>query len=162
MLEAEPTSTYHAKYRALARRHPSRTPAELLAALMATTPGQEGKWFAAAKRAELFDLAAELAHRGPCDPRTLCRAARDHADVNPGFAIEAGVAALRWLLEGHGFELTGRDVREIYAHTMKAARHAGRSEQVHARLRALARPEAVNHRFVMRVIGPALEGLSSP
>ncbi len=37
----------------------------------AHTPGDEGKWFAAAESAKLFDEAIELANRTPCAPQTL-------------------------------------------------------------------------------------------
>ena len=60
----------------------------------------EGKWFAAAKDAKLFDEAIALANATPCDPKTLTRAARDFAQTNPAFAVEAGLAALRWLVRG--------------------------------------------------------------
>ena len=43
-------------------------------------------------------------------PKTLTRAARDFADERPEFAVEAGLAALRWLVEGYGYEITGADV----------------------------------------------------
>ena len=38
----------------------------------------------------------------PCSPQTLTCAARDFADTNPTFALEAGVTAIRWLAQGHG------------------------------------------------------------
>lgn len=59
--------------------------------LVAETPGEEGKWFAAAKDAKLFDKAIALANLTACSPQTLTRAARDFADTNPAFALEAGV-----------------------------------------------------------------------
>jgi hypothetical protein len=73
---------------------------QILTDLMATIPGDEGKWFATAKELELYDLALELAHRSPCDPKTLTRAARDYLDSEPAFALESAIAALRWLSEG--------------------------------------------------------------
>lgn len=50
-----------------------------LSDLVRLTPGDEGKWFAAAKDARLFDEAIALANQTPCDPKTLTRAARDSA-----------------------------------------------------------------------------------
>lgn len=82
---------------------------------MASTSGDEGKWFATAKQVGLFDGAVQLAKRAPCDSKTLTRAARDFADRRPEFAIEAGVAALRCLFEGYGYEITGADVWAAYA-----------------------------------------------
>ena len=58
-------------------KYPNKTKAEVLADLVEHTPGHEGKWFAAAKSAKLFDEAIALANQTPCSPQTLTRAARD-------------------------------------------------------------------------------------
>jgi hypothetical protein len=92
---------------------------------------------AAAKDAALFDEAAALANRSPCSPQTLTRAARDFAEKNPLFAIEAGMAALRCLVEGYGYDVTNVDVLGAYRFTMKAAENAGYAEATHARIRDL-------------------------
>lgn len=94
--------TYLATFRAISKKYPHKQPSEILADLAANTPGEEGKWFAAAKEARLYDLALDLARRSPCDPRTLARAARDFAERLPAFAVEAGVLSLHWIVEGHG------------------------------------------------------------
>src|SRR5438132_4230826 len=44
---------------------------EILRDLIRTTPGEEGKWFAAAKEEGLYDVALAVARSSPCDPRTL-------------------------------------------------------------------------------------------
>ncbi len=58
-------STYIARFRSLAKKYPSIAPATLLADLVASTPGESGKWFAAAKSAALFDEAIALAAARP-------------------------------------------------------------------------------------------------
>ena len=87
-------STYLATFRAVASKYPDRAPSDILRDLVASTPGEEGKWFAAAKSAGLYEEAIELANRTPCDPKTLTRAARDLTETEPRFALEAGLAAL--------------------------------------------------------------------
>jgi tetratricopeptide (TPR) repeat protein len=96
-IEANQGTTFLATFRSIVKKYPTKAPAKILDDLVASTPGQEGKWFAAAKDARLFDAAIALAQRTPCDPRTLTRAARDFAATNPRFAVEAGLAALRWI-----------------------------------------------------------------
>ena len=155
-LEATRGTSHLATYRALARKYPERRPAELLADLVATSPGEEGKWFATAKELGLLDEAIRLANETPCDPRTLGRAARDFADRQPAFAIEAGLAALRWLAAGHGYEITGADVWLAYASAVKAARNAGREALVRDRIRKLAAAEPGAGGFVARVLGREL------
>lgn len=155
-LAATRRSTYLATFRALARKYPHLPPERVLRDLADSTPGEEGKWFAAAKDAGLFDLAVQLAGQSPCDPRTLTRAARDFAEENPGFAIEAGVAALRWLVEGYGYEITNIDVREAYNETMRAAEAGGRRQETLERIRALVEGETFGERFVTKVLGKGL------
>jgi hypothetical protein len=104
----------------------------------------------------LFDAAIRLANRAPCDPKTLTRAARDFADERPEFAVEAGLAALRWLVEGYGYEITGADVWAAYANTMKAAEKVGRGGEVRDRIRTLVASETYGERFVARILGREL------
>jgi hypothetical protein len=124
-IEANQGGTHLAKFRAIARKYPHKQPAEILRDLVAGTPGSEGKWFAAAKDAGLFDIAVELANASPTDPRTLTRAARDFAETQPTFALAAGLAALRWMSIGYGYEITGADVLDAYTATTRAAAAAG-------------------------------------
>jgi len=155
-LEATRGASYLATYQALARKYPQKGPEELLGDLVANTPGDEGKWFAAAKEVGLFDEAIRLANRAPCDPKTLTRAARDFADRRPEFAVEAGLAALRWLVEGYGYEITGGDVWAAYTCTVKAAENGGRTAEVRERIRTLVASETSGERFVTRILGREL------
>jgi Zn-finger nucleic acid-binding protein len=93
-LRANRHGTYLATFRAVAKKYPHKKPGEILADLVNSTPGEEGKWFAAAKDAGLYDEALALASRSPCDPKTLTRAARDFAQRQPAFATQAGYLAL--------------------------------------------------------------------
>ena len=152
-IEANRRTTYLATFRALAAKYPHKAAADLLRDLVAASPGEEGKWFAAAKSAGLYREAIELVTSSPCDPGTLSRAARDMAATEPRFAVEAGLAALRWLAEGYGYEITNLDVRDAYRHTMQAATNAGCAEQVLERIRALVAAEKRGDRFVGRALG---------
>ena len=62
-IEANQGTTHLATFRAMAKKYPDRPAAGILRDLIATEPGAEGKWFAAAKDAGLLDLAASLARR---------------------------------------------------------------------------------------------------
>ncbi len=157
-VDANRTGTYLAWFRAIVRKYPHRPPADILADLVEHTPGEEGKWFAAAKDAKLFDAAIALANRSPCSPQTLTRAARDFAETNPAFAIEAGLAALRWLIEGYGYEISSLDVSNAYSFTMKAAQNADRSDEVQERIRSMVAATRGEHLAVgvlARLLGPA-------
>jgi len=132
-----------ATYRSIARKYPEREPAQILRDLIAPPPGEEGKWFAAAKEAGQIEMAGELANQSPCDPKTLTRAARDFVEKNPGFALTVGLVALRWLSAGYGYEVSGADIWAAYSHTMAAAEHLGRHEEVRERVRVLVCQQGV-------------------
>jgi len=157
-IEANQGTTFLATYRSISRKYPVKAPAQVLDDLVASTPGQEGKWFAAAKDAELFDDAIALAKRSPCDPRTLARAARDFAATRPGFAIETGLAALYWIAAGHGYEITALDVLTAYSGTMEAAKNAAAIDQTRTRIRELLTgPKSPSKDFVSQALGRVLD-----
>jgi hypothetical protein len=158
-LRASRAGTHLATLRAVAQKYPQRSPAEVLADLVPTTLGEEGKWFAAAKDAGLYDEALSLASRTPCDPRTLTRAARDHAEKQPAFAVRAGLLALHWLVQGYGYEITAADVWAAYRTTMTAAEQQGSAAETRERIRAMLAGETFGERFVTKVLGREL-GLS--
>jgi hypothetical protein len=85
--------------------------------------------------------------------KTLTRAARDFARTNPAFAVEAGLAALRWLVRGYGYEVTSVDVRAAYSHILTAAARAGVDGAVRTRIRTLFDDPATRSGFVASVIG---------
>mgnify|MGYP001237970611 CR=1 FL=1 len=113
--------------------------AEILADLNKTTPGEEGKWFATAKELKLFDLAPELTKRGLCDPTTLTRTSSDYVDSAPGFAPGAAMAALRWLSDGRGYEVTSIDVVEARDRAMDAATRLNKADEVGEQIRLIVK-----------------------
>ena len=52
-------------FRAVAKKYPELAPDKLLGHLIASTPGESGKWFATAKTLKLLDRATQLAWASP-------------------------------------------------------------------------------------------------
>jgi hypothetical protein len=102
--------------------------------------------------AKLFDEALTLASRSPCDPRTLTRAARDHAEKQPAFAVDAGFLALRWLAEGYGHEVTAADVWAAYGSTLATAKKQGTEVECWTCIRKMLEAENKSTRFVTRIL----------
>jgi tetratricopeptide (TPR) repeat protein len=96
-IAARQGTTFLATFRAIARKYPTQAPAKILDDLVASTPGQEGKWF----------------------------------------AVEAGLAALRWIVAGVGYEITGTDVLAACSNTLDAARNGGWVNETEGRIRGL-------------------------
>jgi hypothetical protein len=82
------------------------------------------------------------------------------AGKEPRFALEAGIAVLRWLLQGYGCEITSLDIRQAYDCTVNAAAHAGCASETLQRLSDLVAKENQQERFVSRALEHGL-GLKS-
>ena len=158
-IEANQSTTNQATFRAVAKKYPDKAAVDILNDLVQSQPGAEGKWFAAAKEAGLFDAALELAGRSPTDPRTLARAARDYAVERPGFAVNAGLMALYWIASGHGYDITGIDVLDAYDAVMQAGRAAGMEDVLtKGHVRQLIDGCPANGDFVRKVLARQLAG----
>ncbi|MBI5518306.1 MAG: hypothetical protein HY909_31330 [Deltaproteobacteria bacterium] len=153
---ATQSGTFLASFRMVIKKYPHKGPAEVLADLVRATPGDEGKWFAAAKEAGLCAEALALAGRAPCDPKTLTRAARDHLDTQPAFALGAGILALHWLVQGVGYDITSADVWAAYRATIAVAERHGNVAGVRERVRALVASVGAGGPFVRQVLGREL------
>ncbi|WP_342119191.1 hypothetical protein [Pseudoduganella sp. OTU4001] len=113
-------TTNLAIFRSIRKKYPAMDSETILRDLAASKPGQEGKWFAAAKDAGLYDLAIELVKQSPTDPRTLIRAGRDFAQRQPEFALAASLAALSYIAQGVGYEITGMEVYSAWEAALQA------------------------------------------
>jgi len=152
-IEATYATTNLATFKAIAKKYPNMPPERILRDLVASQPGQEGKWFAAAKDAGFFDLAIELANRSPTDPKTLIRAARDFAVKRPDFAMASGMTALHGIMRGYGYDITGVDVLDAYAAVLEAANTAGVDEAtIKADMQFLISGNRTGGEFVQRVL----------
>ncbi len=151
-LEANRASIYLATCRLVSRKYPEIDADRLLTDLIATTPGEEGKWFATAKTLKRFDLAMQLAWKSPCDPKTLIRAARDNVGKAPAFAAEVALAALHWICQGRGYELTALDVLTAYRLATEAGEALGQSAQVALRIQTMLKPTTREVRWVREIL----------
>jgi hypothetical protein len=156
-LDACDGATRSSIFRCVVKKYPQRAPETILNDLVASQPGQEGKWFATAKNCGLFKLAVELAQRSATDPRTLIRASRDFALERPSFALAVGMTALRGIARGEGDAVSGTEVLDAYAASLRAAAAGGvQPAAVNADIRAIIAGAGRGGEFVQRVLGPRL------
>jgi len=157
-LSANQGTTHLATFRAIVKKYPHKPAAEILRDLVACQPGSEGKWFAAAKDAGLFDLAIELVSQSPTDPRTLVRATRDYAEQRPDFALSAGLTALYWMSRGYGYQITATDVLDAYKSLILAANHAGIAEtQIKAQIQETIGAQTPGNAFMLSTLNYLLK-----
>ena len=160
-LEANRHGTYLGTFQAMTSKYPRIEPKAILGDLVDRTPGEEGKWFVAAKSAGLLTEAADLARTSPCDPKTLTRAARDFAASKPEFARSVGLAALQWLLCGYGYELTAQDVVDALSHTLEAARHNGTEADTVRRIQLLVDQHPRAERTIVALLRRRLDEVTN-
>jgi hypothetical protein len=55
--------------------------------------------------------------------------------------MSVGLAALRWISAGYGYELTGSDAVTAARYAIEAARNAGRVDEVNNRIRTMIAEE---------------------
>ena len=145
-------------FEALLRAYPERAPGQLLADLIAGSPGQEGRWFATACALRFYTLAAEIAGRSPCDPRTLVRCGAQRLAGDPAFAGEVALAAIRWLCGGHGVEISGDDVYAALDLARAAAVRTGAEDRLRAALAAVCDQPHPAAQWVHGLLARELEG----
>lgn len=155
-LLANQANTHIATFRGLAKKYPELAKDKLLDHLIASTPGEPGKWFAAAKTLKLFEQATRLAWSSPCDPKTLNRAARDHLKTQPDFAMQCAVASLHWMSMGHGYELTGLDVLEAHRFAIEAAAETQQTQQARASIEQVLASDRPMATWMQRSLGIVL------
>lgn len=118
---ANRAATYLATFRSICRKYPQKEPRTILEDLVANTSGDEGKWFAAAKGAKLYDLALKLAQKSPVDHRTLIRAADDFRETETLSALNCGLMALYWICAGRAYDVTTGEILTAYDLMLRAA-----------------------------------------
>ena len=158
-IEAGRANTHVATFRNIAKKYPGIEPQRILSDLIASMPGDEGKWFATAKTLKHFELAVKLAWRSPVDPKTLIRAARDHVKSQPAFAIEAALAALHWMAGGYGYDLTGAEPWQAREHALAAADAIQTRPAVEARIAEMLSDDGVQGQWVRQCLGLEVAGL---
>jgi hypothetical protein len=143
-------------FAAVLRVYPEVEPSRLLADLLLASPGQEGRWFATAVSLRFYALAAEIAGRTPCDPRTLVRAGTQRLEADPEFAGEVAIAAIASICGGYGVEITGEDVFAAYDLAHDAALRTGGHARLQAQVAALCDQPHPAAQWVHELLAPEL------
>ena len=151
-LLAHRRTTYLATFRSIRERYPGIDEAELLAILVERSPGEEGKWFAAARSAGLRDAALALCAVHPVDPKTLIRAAKADSAQYPVFATHCAVAALEWIHRGYGYEIEPSDVAGAFEIAIALGASTGRLGDVRRRVEPLTTGEGYNAGLLRRLM----------
>jgi len=72
--------------------------------------------------------------------------------LNSAFAVDAGLLALHWLVQGAGYEITSTDVVDAFRATVHAARSVGREGDVVALVRGVVDTDGPRADFVATAV----------
>jgi hypothetical protein len=136
-LSSTTATTNLARFRALVKKYSEKDSRQILQDLIASIPGDEGKWFATAKSLANFELAASLAYASPVNIATLNRAARDFLEKKPDFSLAVALASLTWLAAGQYYEITGLDVYDSVRYALDASARVGCRKDTFQRIKSL-------------------------
>ncbi len=78
------------------------------------------------------------------------------------FAVEAGLAALNWLVRGYGYENSAMDVVGAYSYTIDAAQNAKCKAQTLERIRSLANRGTPGDPFVSKILSQEIAKQDEP
>lgn len=152
-LVPDPTLRPVDQVRAIAGRHPSHPPQEILVDLIESTGVDGDDWFSAAFDLGAHDLARELATSPGRDPARVMAAARDALADAPGLATDLALAAIRRLAADDARGTTARAIVEAHELALSAASVASRELETRARIRAIVESDCSPERLVRRVVG---------
>jgi hypothetical protein len=142
---------------AICKKYSMKDEREILTDLIRRSPGEEGKWFAAAKELGDFELALDLGFKGPCEPQTLNRAAEEFHETDPRFAAGIAVASIKNLCAGRGYEPAPSDAIKAFSLAKQAAQKVGAEEEVLTDIRALIQHDYSLGEFASKAIRRELE-----
>lgn len=120
-LEAHESPSRVKWLKSLLKTYPEYDAGSILAQLVATSRGQEGRWFAAARNNGLLNEALLLAENSAAEPATLITALKQHADSDPPFAFGCGLLAVRGLLRGDAFDPDKIEIETLARHLKSVA-----------------------------------------
>ncbi|KMQ49889.1 ST7 protein [Chitinispirillum alkaliphilum] len=118
-----------ATFNALRKKYPEIDPGRIIQDLIDTEPGNERKFFAAARKAGRTDLAQKIAEQAGVEPKTLVTACKEETARSPKLAFFYGMTALRNYAQGMGYDVFSEDIRKACRIAETAARAAGCEEE---------------------------------
>lgn len=145
-------STGLATLSAIRKKYPRISPQRILNDLLEADPGNERRYFAAARKVGMIELAAEIAEKYDVEPKTLTTACKDYFEKDAELSLKFGLMALQRYADGYGYEPEYSDVRKCYDFVLKAANSAGKTDQVNEKVQVMVDRDKSMQRLVSSVV----------
>jgi hypothetical protein len=141
-----------ATFSAIRKKYPGISPQRILNDLIDADPGNERRYFAAARKVGMIELAIEIAEKFDVEPKTLTTAGKDYVQKDPELSLRFGLLALERYADGHGYEPEFADVMKCHDIVCAAAANAGRSGEVAEKVKRLAEHDRSPDRLVAKTV----------
>lgn len=145
-------STGLATLSTIRKKYPKISPQRILNDLLNADAGNERRYFAAARKIGMIELAIEIAEKYDVEPKTLTTACQDYLEKDPDLSLKFGVMALQRYADGYGYEPEYSDVQKCYDLVLKAAHGAGNSAEVNEKVQKIAERDKSMGRLVSSVV----------
>lgn len=142
-----------ATFTTIHKRYPKISPQRIINDLLANDPGNERRYFAAARKIGMIELAIEIAEKYDVEPKTLTTASKDYVEKDPDLSLRFGLLALQRYANGYGYEPEYADVQKCHDSVCTAAVNAGKKDEVTGKVRVLAENDKSVRKLVALVVG---------
>jgi hypothetical protein len=137
---------------ALRKRYPDISPERILNDLIDADPGNERRYFAAARKIGMVSLALEIAEKHNVEPKTLTTACKDYLEKDVELSLRFGCMALQRYADGYGYEPELPDIRRCYEFVCMAAERAGKRDEINRKLQQMAMNDKSKRKMVASVV----------
>jgi hypothetical protein len=137
---------------ALRKRYPDISPERILNDLIDADPGNERRYFAAARKIGMVSLALEIAEKHNVEPKTLTTACKDYLEKDVELSLRFGCMALQRYADGYGYEPELPDVLRCYEFVCMAAERAGKRDEINRKLQQMAMNDKSKRKMVASVV----------
>lgn len=137
---------------AIRKKYPKISPQRILNDLLEADPGNERRYFAAARKIGMIELAIEIAEKYDVEPKTLTTACKDYLENDPDLSLKFGIMALQRYADGYGYEPEYTDIKKCYDLVQNAADRANKTDEVNEKVQAMVERDKSMRRLVSSVV----------
>lgn len=141
-----------ATFNALRKKYSGIPPQRILTDLINADPGNERRYFAAARKIGMIELAIAIAEKYDVEPKTLTTASKEYVEKDPELSLRFGLLALQRYADGYGYEPELTDVLKCHEMVCLAAIHANKVDNVAEKVRVLAENDTSKGRLVAAAV----------
>lgn len=137
---------------AIRKRYPTISPERILNDLINADIGNERRYFAAARKIGMIDLAIELAEKYDVEPKTLITACKDYLEKDVHLSLKFGLLALQKYADGSGYEPEYSDIKKCYEFVCEASERAGKQDDVSKQIELMVQHDKSGRKLVTEVV----------